>query len=147
MKIRKYKKLDEKEIKELITSCLIETYKKSPIKKFEDFEDYSIFYVVEDKGKIIGCAGLEDEGKNIGKLRRLYINKNFRKNGLGTKLLKKIELFALKKRFNKIILSTNKKLEGTIKFYQKNGFKIYKEEAHPWGGKRLLMEKKLCSKY
>ena len=147
MKTRKYKKLDKKQVQELITSCLIETYKKSPIKKFENFEDYSVFYVVEDKGKIIGCVGLEDEGENIGKLRRLYIHKNYRKNGLGTKLLKKIESFALKNKFNKIILSTNKKLDGTIKFYQKHGFNIYKEETHPWGGKRLLMEKKLCSKY
>jgi len=122
MIIRKYKKSDEKNVKMLIESVLTELFGKSIIKEWEDFSDYSLLYVVEDKGKIIGSIALRDMGRGTGKLKRMYIIREYRDKGLGQKLFDKLIDFAIKKDFKRIILSTEKRLKPAIKFYEKNGF-------------------------
>lgn len=125
MKIRKFRKGDEKKIKKLISDVLTEIFKAKP-KGLEDLDNinknYRIFWVAEDKGKIIATAGINKEGV----AKRLYINKRYRKKGLGQKLYYLQESYLKKKGFKKIKLSTTPQMKDAIKFYRKNGFKRIK---------------------
>ena len=56
-------------------------------------------------------------------LSKLYIKKEFRHNGLGTKAFDFIKDYAIKNNFNKIQLTVNKYNENTINAYIKWGFK------------------------
>jgi len=126
IKIRKYKEKDAEQVKKLIGEVLTEFFGKNLIIEWENFKDYAVFYIAEDNGKIIGSAALKDEGNKIGKLKRMYIYKEYRKKGLGQKLLNKILNFAIKNKFDKIVLSTDKRLIAANNFYKKNGFHIIK---------------------
>ncbi len=53
MMIRKYKKEDETKVKKMILSVLKTIYKKT-LPKWENFEDYVVFYIAEDKKEIMG---------------------------------------------------------------------------------------------
>jgi N-acetylglutamate synthase-like GNAT family acetyltransferase len=125
MRIRKFRKGDEKKIKKLIGGILLEIFKKEP-KGLEDLDNikknYKIFWVVEDKGKIIATAGINRD--NIAK--RLYIYKKYRKKGLGKKLYYLQESYLKKKGIRKIKLSTTPQMKDAIKFYEKKGFKKIK---------------------
>lgn len=90
----------------------------------------SIIYVVEVDNKIIGAATLIIEQKFIHKLAKyghiedVIINKNYRNNNYGTKLIKHIIDYCIKHNFFKITLNCK---EEFINFYKKNNFEIYQK--------------------
>ncbi len=122
IKIRKYQKKDKNKTKELIVEVFKEFFNKNIIKKWENFEDYSIFYVAEEGNKIIACAALHDDGKGIIKLKRMYMLKEYRGKGIAQKIFDKLLNFAIKSKFNCVRLSTVPEMERAISFYRKNGF-------------------------
>ncbi len=129
MIIRKFNEKDKQKVLSLINKTLREIFKTEPKNIELDkglFTKGGVFYVVEEKGRIIGTAGLEKHKKGIARLRRMYIEKNFRGAGLAKKLYTKIQKFAKKEGYKKIILSTAPQMRAAIKFYQKLGFKKYR---------------------
>jgi len=76
---------------------------------------YSYLY----KNEIIGFIGLVD-----GYIAGIFILKNFRSLGIGTKLLD-----ATKEQNDKLTLSVFKKNKQAVKFYQKNGFTVLQEKV------------------
>ncbi|EJS68279.1 MULTISPECIES: GNAT family N-acetyltransferase [Bacillus] len=84
--------------------------------------------------KLIGIGGLNKdpytENNKIGRLRRFYISKNYRRKGLGNLLLNRLLLHA-EKYFKVVVLHTDTK-QGDV-FYNANGFvkgEVYKGSSH-----------------
>ncbi|MGH0593488.1 GNAT family N-acetyltransferase [Bacillus pretiosus] len=84
--------------------------------------------------KLIGIGGLNEdpytENNTIGRLRRFYISKNYRRKGLGNLLLNRLLLHA-EKYFKVVVLHTDSK-QGDV-FYNANGFvkgEVYKGSSH-----------------
>ncbi|MCU5534301.1 GNAT family N-acetyltransferase [Bacillus cereus] len=84
--------------------------------------------------KLIGIGGLNadpyTENNKIGRLRRFYIAKDYRRIGLGKLLLNKL-LSHAEKYFKVVVLHTDTK-QGDV-FYTANGFvkrEVYKESSH-----------------
>lgn len=84
--------------------------------------------------KLIGIGGLNEdpytENNKIGRLRRFYISKNYRRKGLGNLLLNRLLLHA-EKYFKVVVLHTDSK-QGDV-FYNANGFvkgEVYKGSSH-----------------
>ncbi|MGE7881893.1 GNAT family N-acetyltransferase [Bacillus sp. NPDC094077] len=84
--------------------------------------------------KLIGIGGLNEdpytEDNKIGRLRRFYIAKNYRRKGLGRLLLGRI-LSDAKKYFTIVVLNTD--TEQGDQFYTSNGFvkgTIYVGSSH-----------------
>jgi len=128
MKIRKYSKKDKTQVKNLISGILIEIFGECPEKELNDIEKankiFDLFLIVEERGNIIGSAGITKEGI----IKRMYISKDFRNKGLAKKLYSKLEIFAKEKHLKKIKLSTTSQMKTAINFYMKNGFIKTKED-------------------
>ncbi|GAB6529351.1 GNAT family N-acetyltransferase [Bacillus cereus] len=84
--------------------------------------------------KLIGIGGLNadpyTENNKIGRLRRFYIAKDYRRIGLGKLLLNKL-LSHTEKYFKVVVLHTDTK-QGDV-FYTANGFvkrEVYKRSSH-----------------
>lgn len=84
--------------------------------------------------KLIGIGGLNadpyKENNKIGRLRRFYIAKDYRRIGLGKLLLNKL-LSHAEKYFKVVVLHTDTK-QGDV-FYTANGFvkrEVYKRSSH-----------------
>ncbi|MGH0665383.1 GNAT family N-acetyltransferase [Bacillus paranthracis] len=84
--------------------------------------------------KLIGIGGLNEdpytENNKIGRLRRFYISKDYRRIGLGKSLLNKL-LSHAEKNFKVVVLHTDTK-QGDA-FYSANGFvkgQVYKGSSH-----------------
>lgn len=84
--------------------------------------------------KLIGIGGLNvdpyTENNKIGRLRRFYIAKDYRRIGLGKLLLNKL-LSHAEKYFKVVVLHTDTK-QGDV-FYTANGFvkrEVYKGSSH-----------------
>lgn len=81
-------------------------------------ENYTYFYIMKDGDKA-GYFGLSDKEGYLF-LSKLYISKDFRHKGLGTKAFEKIKEIA---NGRKIRLTVNKQNFNSIKVYEKWGFK------------------------
>ncbi len=109
-------------------------------KSFEPYKkDSSKFLVVFDNENniIATIGGLKVDDKTI-KLNSFYVKKDYRYHKIGTKLYNEIIKFSKDRNYEYMILCTYDRYDIATKFYQKRGFKIYKnDELERWYKKEL----------
>ncbi|MCK5441136.1 MAG: GNAT family N-acetyltransferase [Maribacter sp.] len=94
------------------------------------FENYNvpkaIYFVIEDEGRIIGCAGiaqLENHEGSICELQKMYFLEEARGHGLGSSMIKICLDCAREFGFEKCYLETMPYMKAAQKLYEKKGFK------------------------
>jgi ribosomal protein S18 acetylase RimI-like enzyme len=139
MKIRKASKKDSKEYLDLRKENLNE-YSKTIRKEIkisekkikqefkEIFSDTKKNLIVLEKDKklrgyFIGSL-LINPWKEMGYLDDIFVQKNFRRNGFGTLLIKEFVKTLKSKKINTLRLGVNLKNKVALKMYNKIGFKI-----------------------
>lgn len=109
-------------------------------KSFEPYKkDSSKFLVVFDNENniIATIGGLKVDDETI-KLNSFYVKKDYRYHKIGTKLYNEIIKFSKDKNYEYMILCTYDRYDIATKFYQKRGFRIYKnDELERWYKKEL----------
>lgn len=83
------------------------------------------YFVVEDSGKIIGCAGiaqLDNYEGNVCELQKMYLLEEARGRGLGSKMIIVCLEKAKSYGFEQCYLETMPYMEAAQKLYKKNGF-------------------------
>lgn len=102
----------------------------------------SKFWVAELNGHIIGTVGLKDKGKQIGKLRRMFVIHEAHGTGVGQQLLDTAIKYAKNNGFTKVILNTHARMKRAHRFYEKNGFILVEKgvnEACPYRYEKTLI--------
>lgn len=135
MTIRKIQKQDNQQIAAVIRKVLIELNVPKVGTAYADpqldfmFETYneaqSVYFVIENDGKILGGAGvkqLENEEKNICELQKMYVLSDARNLGLGAKLIENCLQKAVEFGFESCYLETMPNMENAQKLYKKVGF-------------------------
>ena len=102
---------------------------------FQDFEkelkdiekQYSrpegvLFIAYDGEGKTVGCFGIRKWAESICELKRMYINKSYRKKGIGKRFMSKSIEEAKALGYEKMRLDTLPSMHSAIKLYQKYGF-------------------------
>lgn len=74
-----------------------------------------------DNGNVIGCVYAQTDGWE-GLVWRLAVLKDYRKHGIGTKLLKNAEKFLKKKGVREVGMLVNSKNEELQKYYKQRGY-------------------------
>lgn len=106
-------------------------------------ENSSVYIATDDSNSIIGTIASRPldkiltfpnlfNSKNTSSIWRHYVKKNYRRMGIGTKLLKYIESFALEQNFNYIYLHTQKTIEGSLNYWLKNNYEIICDQNDEW---------------
>ncbi|TAI49079.1 GNAT family N-acetyltransferase [Flagellimonas allohymeniacidonis] len=83
------------------------------------------YFVVEDNGRIFGCAGiaqLDNYEGNVCELQKMYFLDELRGKGLGSKMISVCLDKAREFGFEKCYLETMPYMKAAQKLYQKNGF-------------------------
>ncbi len=92
-----------------------------PAKRERDgLDNNCIHFLVKYKGKHVGTARIRALNKKEAKFERIAIIKNYRKEGIGSKLVKCMIDYCKKNNFKKISLGAQL---HTLNFYKKSGFK------------------------
>ena len=89
--------------------------------------NYNIF-VACDSEKVVGFAGAVsflafEVKKECIKVIALAVSENYRRNGIGTQLLKEVEEFAKDNNMGIILLNSGLPRENAHKFYESQGYK------------------------
>lgn len=142
--LRKAEPKDKSAIEDLFVLMLQSVYKTEEVQGYEP--DYlnkffnkngSWICVAEFEGKIVGYLSIE-KYPNYLYFDDFCVDKEHRKLGIGTRLLKTGEKYAIKNNIHQIRLHVEKSNTNAIGLYQRLGYKIANEE-----GSRCLMEKML----
>lgn len=132
--IREIEEKDNKQVEELIRTCLIEFGADKPGCAWSDphlgcffqiyQKDKSKYWVVEKNNKIIAGCGIGPLSRvhNVCELQKMYCLKEFRGSGIANKLLKLALEFA-KEHYKECYLETFSNMSAANKFYKKHGFK------------------------
>jgi putative acetyltransferase len=88
------------------------------------YADHGYFGVVvkKDTEDIIGTFGLHRVNPTTFELRKMYLAKEFRGQGIGQSMLRKAIATAIEKNSKKIVLETISPLTEAISLYKKYGF-------------------------
>ena len=133
MIIREIEKKDNKEVENLIRTCLIEYGANKPGFAWSDpnlgsfFELYqaekSRYWVVEKDNKVVAGCGIGPllGADGVCELQKMYAFKEVRGSGIANELLSVCLDFA-KKHYNKCYLETFSNMKRANNFYKKNGF-------------------------
>ncbi len=81
------------------------------------------FWLALDGGKLVGTIGLREMRHGIGHFTRFYVDKDYRRKGIGSKLFFALIKFAEKNNYKKIFLATSSDQIAANKFYVKMGLK------------------------
>ncbi len=133
--------------KEDIPACLkivLETEASSNRKEAKKVMEFSLapgikplnpnYYVLVSDGKIIGVSGLYydyEDPKDIMWMDYFAISPKFQREGYGTKMLKNLEKICKDKKVRLLCVFTFR--AGAVKFYKKNGFKVFGKIENYYG--------------
>lgn len=94
-------------------------------------------YLALKKKEIIGFAQIIEQDSNVAELDRILVFPKHAAKGVGTELLNQAVLDQKERGANTIFVKAGKEETHARKFYEKNGFKLIKEETvdTPWGKK------------
>jgi len=96
---------------------------KTPYKVFTAIQN---FFVAEDKGKIVGCVALSVIWKDLCEVCSLAVLDDYKKKGIGKKLVQSCIEKAKKLKIPKVIALTYQD-----KFFEKLGFKFTDKDQFP----------------
>lgn len=136
--IKKYEEKYETAVIDLISNIMLQEYGldweeevfvnelREDLQTLEGREG-NFLIAIDEQENLLGTSGLKENEQNIVHLKRMYVAKEHRKNGIAQSLLDNLIEIAYKNKYENIYLGTYEKLKPAIKFYTKNGFKTYKE--------------------
>ena len=91
-----------------------------------EHENYKYYFIIINN-EISGYFGISFKDDYLF-LSKLYLKKEFRHKGFGSKAFEKIKSIAKENNYKKIVLTVNKYNSNTIKAYLKYGFKNVSSE-------------------
>ncbi|MDX1364493.1 MAG: GNAT family N-acetyltransferase [Arenibacter latericius] len=134
--IREIQSTDNEKVAKLIRKVLIELGVPKVGTAYADisldqmFQNYqkpkAAYFVVEEQGCIVGCAGiaqLEYDKGNVCELQKMYFLEEARGRGLGAEMIKICYNRALEFEYEYIYLETMPYMKAAQKLYLKSGFK------------------------
>jgi GNAT superfamily N-acetyltransferase len=97
-------------------------------------------WIAELDGKPVGAIFCFKKTKTVAKLRMLFVDKEARGLGLGTRLVNECIAFARSKGYKKMTLWTESPLVAARRIYAAAGFRIVKRTSVRNFGKRVVSE-------
>lgn len=129
IKYRAFEERDTGGVKELNSSILQEYgFRTGPWDNdldsiFKTYFSGGCFWVAESSpGQIIGTAAIRRVSSDEAELKRLRVRKDYRRKGIGTRLLDLCISFCVREGYAKLVLDTASVFQEAISLYQSKGF-------------------------
>lgn len=131
LEVKNYKPEDSEGVRILIASILKDEYPFDMNAYSEtDINDISgiysgernAFFVIKDGARVVGTVGVKNESDKTALLRRFFVDKSYRKKGLGTELLKKALDFCKSTGYKEMVFRATDRMKDAMRLLEKNGF-------------------------
>lgn len=127
---RPFSPTDQAAAKQLIMAGLAEHWGELDMSLNPDLNDIQasyidsggVFIVVEADGKLVGTGALIPEGENAVRINRVYVDKDYRRMGMGWEITAQLVQAARQNHYAKVLVETTETWEPAIRLYQDFGF-------------------------
>jgi ribosomal protein S18 acetylase RimI-like enzyme len=112
----------------LIVSGLAERWGGYDARCNPDLEDFaghyrfSVILVAKRGSRVVGVGVLQPEGERIGRIIRMSVARDCRRQGIGTQLLEGLLQASRERCYRRIVLETTASWESAVRFYTIRGF-------------------------
>jgi len=92
------------------------------LKKYEKYNEFNkphVVIILLDGDKPVACASYRQLNENTVEFKRVYVKKEYRKNGIAFKLITQLEKQVIEKNFKFSHIVTGKNNFAAIKLYEK----------------------------
>ena len=134
-KIREIQPKDNQQVKKVVQAVLVEMGVPKVGTAYEDrslndmYAEYDkprmAYFVIEEEGKVIGCAGiapLQNGGPEVCELQKMYFLPEARGRGIGTHMMTHCLDYAREQGYRRCYLETLPYMENAIRLYNRTGF-------------------------
>ncbi|NQV82530.1 MAG: GNAT family N-acetyltransferase [Rhodospirillales bacterium] len=87
------------------------------------------FWVADLAGVVVGMAGIERLDDTQAEVRRMYVDAEHRRRGIGVRLLSHVEDFCVEEGYARVLLSTSEMQEAALALYRAQGYRLDREEV------------------
>jgi GNAT superfamily N-acetyltransferase len=102
----------------------IERMHKESIRDLQQFDPPDgRLLLAEVDGRIVGVAAMHEVGEKIGEIKRMYVRREFRRQGIGRALLKALVTEARASDFSRLRLDSARFMHAAHNLYRSAGFK------------------------
>lgn len=98
-------------------------------RQYNSLEKITAACLILKEGKAVACGGIQELDECTAELKRVYVKPEYRKNGLGRKIVETLELQALWQGYTRAALETGREMPEAVSLYTRLGYK----EVEPWG--------------
>lgn len=124
--IKEYSKKYEKELTELLMRVCVNEYKmkeyEKPLKQYVKKKEFKKAWIVLNDERIIATIGYEEKSKDIAEIKKVYIDEDYRHQGLGRKMMDYAVQYIKDNDYHTIYVGTSDNFSNAINFYQRYGF-------------------------
>lgn len=110
----------------------------------DGMEESSINALIEDRGKVVACGRLQDNGAGVGQIRYMAVDAHYQGKGLGKLIVAKLEEEAKRICLQTIELQAR---ENAVEFYKSQGYIVKETSFKLWNIiQHYLMTKEIISR-
>ncbi|HMH32479.1 MAG TPA: GNAT family N-acetyltransferase [Puia sp.] len=92
--------------------------------QFNKIDKIRYAVVAYEDGQPMGCGAIKEYAPNSMEVKRMYTVPSGRGQGIASKVLKELEIWAAELCYKKCVLETGKRQPEAISLYKKSGYKI-----------------------
>ncbi len=84
-----------------------------------------VYFIAEtEAGEVVGGIGMERFAgfHSCGEIQKLYVSDQCKRQGIGQRLLEKIETYAKEQGIQRLYLETHSNLQEAVRLYERNGY-------------------------
>lgn len=101
----------------------------------------NIFLIALVNKELVATGALTKESERVGRVERMSVKRQYRRQGVGKRILQSIESYARSLDYTKLVLETNNNWESALHFYSINGYHSYLND-----GQRTHLEKSISER-
>jgi len=111
---------------------------------FNRVEKIDTVVIVQTENEAVGCGCFKPFDNETVEIKRVFVQKSFRGNGIADAILKELETWAAELEFTAAVLETGKGQPEAIRFYTKQGYTVIPNFGQYIGnGNSVCMKKEL----
>ncbi len=92
--------------------------------QFNKIDRIKYAIVAYDNEVPVGCGAIKEYSPQAMEVKRMYVPRHLRGQGIASAVLKELELWAKELGYEKCLLETGKKQPEAIALYKKNGYQV-----------------------
>jgi GNAT superfamily N-acetyltransferase len=126
--VSRFEPQDANAVRDLILQGLAERWGGYDPRLNPDLDDFaghyrsSVVLVAKRGARVVGVGVLQPEGAGVGRIVRMSVAGDCRRQGIGTQLLEGLLQAARERRYRRIVLETTASWESAVRFYTSRGF-------------------------